>query len=108
MRKIVSFLKEARVELSKVIWPTRQRTIRLTTLVVIVTILFGAFIGLADLGLDRGLQSVLDATDADSAAQQQNAQQQNPQAPQPQPSGAAAPGAPDAKSIQIPGPQPTK
>lgn len=67
MRKIFSFLKEARVELSKVIWPTRRRTARLTTIVVIVTILFGAFMGVVDFGLDRGLQSVLDATDGGGA-----------------------------------------
>lgn len=62
MRKIFSFLKEARVELSKVVWPTRRRTVRLTTVVVIVTILFGAFMGVVDYGLNQGLESVLDAT----------------------------------------------
>lgn len=71
VRKIFSFFKEVRVELSKVIWPSRRRTLRLTTIVVIVTILFGAFMGVVDYGLNEGLQAVLDATDGGGA---QNAQ----------------------------------
>lgn len=71
MRKIFSFLKEARVELRKVQWPTRRRTLRLTTIVVIVTILFGAFMGVVDYGLDEGLQAVLDATDGGGAQEAQ-------------------------------------
>jgi preprotein translocase SecE subunit len=62
VRKIFSFFKEVRVELAKVTWPTRNRTIRLTTVVVIVTVLFGAFMGVIDYGLNKGLQSVLDST----------------------------------------------
>lgn len=68
VRKIFSFLKEARVELSKVIWPTRRRTIRLTAVVVVITALFGVFMGVVDYGLDQGLQSVLDATDGGGGA----------------------------------------
>ncbi|MDP9211912.1 MAG: preprotein translocase subunit SecE [bacterium] len=68
MRKVISFLKEARAELAKVVWPTRRRTARLTVIVVIATVIFGAFIGAVDYGLDRGLQAVLDTTGAGQSA----------------------------------------
>ncbi len=42
------FLKEAKTELSRVVWPTRAETIRLTAIVVGVSVGVGLFIG----GLD--------------------------------------------------------
>ena len=46
--KIVSFLKDVRSEMGKVVWPTRQQTIELTVLVLAVSIIIGAYIA----GLD--------------------------------------------------------
>ena len=46
--KTVDFLRETRVELDKVVWPSRIQTIRLTVMVIIVTIVVGFFLG----GLD--------------------------------------------------------
>lgn len=44
----LDFLRETKVELDKVVWPTRVQTIRLTVMVIIVTIVVGFFLG----GLD--------------------------------------------------------
>ena len=44
----IFYLKESRIELSKVIWPTRMVTLRLTLLVFIVSLIVGAYIA----GLD--------------------------------------------------------
>lgn len=41
-RKALSFLRDARVELRKVVWPTRQETIQ-TTLIVAVMVIVVAF-----------------------------------------------------------------
>lgn len=41
----IDFLREVKVELEKVVWPSRAQTIRLTMIVIIVTILVGFFIG---------------------------------------------------------------
>lgn len=41
-------MQEVRLELEKVTWPTRQQTIRMTVVVLIVTVFMAAFIG----GLD--------------------------------------------------------
>ena len=42
------FFREAVSELKKVNWPTRQETIKLTAVVIAISVLVGAFIG----GLD--------------------------------------------------------
>lgn len=46
--KPLSFLKEVKIELSKVVWPTKKETIKLTTIVIVVSIVVGFFIGLLD------------------------------------------------------------
>ena len=44
----VTFLKETRDELKKVVWPSRQEVIRLTFVVIVVSLIVGLFLG----GLD--------------------------------------------------------
>lgn len=51
----IKFVQEARAELSKVIWPTRVETIKLTSLVVAITIAVGIYIG----GIDYILSQIL-------------------------------------------------
>ena len=48
MPNIINFLKEVREELDKVVWPTREQTLRYTVLVVLVAVVVGLFLG----GLD--------------------------------------------------------
>ncbi|MBI5449053.1 preprotein translocase subunit SecE [Candidatus Gottesmanbacteria bacterium] len=47
----LQFVKEVAAELKKVTWPTRAETIKLTTVVIALSVIVGAFIG----GLDAGL-----------------------------------------------------
>lgn len=44
----VNFLGEVKDELKKVVWPSRSEVIRLTSIVIIVSIGVGLFLGLAD------------------------------------------------------------
>lgn len=53
MIKFVNFFKEARVELSKVVWPSRAQTLRLTMMVILVTVLVGLFIAGVDFVLAK-------------------------------------------------------
>ena len=46
--RIVAFLKEARIELKKVTWPTRSQTLRYTVAVITMSLSVAAFLG----GLD--------------------------------------------------------
>ncbi len=47
----VKFVKEVISELKKVTWPSRDETIKLTVVVIVISVLVGAFIG----GLDAAL-----------------------------------------------------
>ena len=53
------YLAEARFELRKVIWPTRQETIRTTIMVIIVVILVSLLLGVIDFFLSGGLRLLL-------------------------------------------------
>lgn len=46
--KIFLFIKEVRSELEKIVWPTRAETIRLTSLVLILSLIVGAYVGSLD------------------------------------------------------------
>ncbi len=45
-------------ELKKVSWPTKKETVRLTTIVIIVTLIIGLYIGIIDILLAKGLEVV--------------------------------------------------
>lgn len=49
MKKLVNFFKEVRAELKKVRWPNRQQLIKLTSVVVLVTVIVSLYIGALDL-----------------------------------------------------------
>ena len=43
-------------ELKKVTWPTRQETIRLTTIVIVISLIIGLYIGIIDIALAKALE----------------------------------------------------
>jgi preprotein translocase subunit SecE len=51
--KATSFLREVRSEMERVNWPTKDQTIRLTTIVIALTLGIGLYIGLLDVGLTQ-------------------------------------------------------
>ncbi len=53
--RTITFLKETRAELRKVVWPTREETTRYTLLVVVISAAVAAFLG----GLDYVFQFLL-------------------------------------------------
>jgi len=55
IERLTTFLKEARIELKKVTWPTRQETIRFTVMVVVISGAVAFFLG----GLDFVFQYIL-------------------------------------------------
>ena len=59
MRKVLDFLNSFKVELTKVVWPTRQQTIKLTLIVIIVTVSVGFFVGGVDALFTKGLELLL-------------------------------------------------
>ncbi len=55
LQKTTTFLKEARVELKKVNWPTRQETIKYTLIIIGLSAAVSIFLG----GLDFAFTTVL-------------------------------------------------
>ncbi len=53
---ILSFGREARAEVRKVVWPTRQETVQTTLMVVVAVILLGIFLWLVDMLLLEAVQ----------------------------------------------------
>tara|TARA_Y100000310_G_scaffold341338_1_gene440169 strand:+ start:1775 stop:1972 length:198 start_codon:yes stop_codon:yes gene_type:complete len=54
-KKLIPFLKEVRLEIKKINWPSRKETIRYTLIVLGVTLVVAAFLG----GLDYIFSSIL-------------------------------------------------
>jgi preprotein translocase subunit SecE len=65
---IVRFAQESWSELRKVTWPTQEQVIRLTLLVVVISVLISAYIFAFDnvfhLIVDKGVLNIPDATAA--------------------------------------------
>jgi preprotein translocase subunit SecE len=57
--KIVQFVKEAKIELKKVKWPTRAELIDSTKVVLATSFLLAAFIGGVDFLLSQLINSLL-------------------------------------------------
>lgn len=54
--KIVTFLKEVRLEMKKVNWPTRRETVKYTLIIIGVSVAVAVFLG----GLDAIFQFIRD------------------------------------------------
>lgn len=56
---VKQFLREVRIELKKVTWPSRKDAVYATIIVLISVFIFGFFLGIVDLGLSRLVRLVL-------------------------------------------------
>jgi len=52
-KRMGKFLRETRVELSKVTWPTRREVISQTYVLVILCLVMGLIIGIMDFGIGK-------------------------------------------------------
>ena len=57
--KAVQFLREVKVELKKVAWPSRKQTIGSTAVVIALVVLISLFLGVVDMGLSTLIRFVL-------------------------------------------------
>lgn len=58
-RRGIGFARDARVEVRKVVWPTRQETLQTTIAVLIMVFLVAIMLWLIDLALGSGIRSLL-------------------------------------------------
>ncbi len=59
LQKSAQFLREVKIELKKVTWPTRKQTMGSTMVVIILVAIISAFLGLVDAGLSSLVRFVL-------------------------------------------------
>jgi preprotein translocase subunit SecE len=59
MGNIVSFLRDVRVELSKVVWPKKAQVIKLTLTVFIISGIVALYVGVLDYSFVRILEVVI-------------------------------------------------
>jgi preprotein translocase subunit SecE len=61
MTRAVQFLREVKIELKKVTWPTRKQTMGSTLVVIVLVMIISLFLGLVDLGLSTVVRAVFRA-----------------------------------------------
>jgi preprotein translocase subunit SecE len=57
--KSLQFLREVKVELKKVTWPSRKQTMGSTVVVLVIVAIISVFLGLVDAGLSGLIRAVL-------------------------------------------------
>lgn len=57
--KATQFLREVKVELKKVTWPSRKQTIGSTLVVIVLVMIISLFLGVVDIGLSGLVRVVL-------------------------------------------------
>ena len=57
--KSIQFLREVKIELKKVAWPSRKQTIGSTAVVIVLVMLISLFLGVVDMGLSTLMRFVL-------------------------------------------------
>jgi preprotein translocase subunit SecE len=58
-RQTIDFVRDAQVEVRKIVWPTRQETSQTTLFVIIVVIIFAILLWVLDLGLSSSIQGLI-------------------------------------------------
>ena len=59
MKKVVTFLKEAREELGKVSWPSRQEVSRFTLVTIVTVAIMSGFLEIVDAALMQIVKLVM-------------------------------------------------
>jgi preprotein translocase subunit SecE len=57
--KAGQFLRESRMELKKVKWPTRKELLASTAVVIVLTLIVAFFLGLVDFGLIKIMKTII-------------------------------------------------
>ena len=56
---ITQFIREVRVEMAKVVWPTKEQLVRYTFVVIVFSLVMAAFLGALDFGFQTALNKFI-------------------------------------------------
>jgi len=59
VKGVIEYLKEVRLELSKVTWPKKQQIIKLTLIVFIISAAVGVYVGALDYAFTKLLEFLI-------------------------------------------------
>jgi len=59
MKKLINYLKSAREELAKVVWPTKETTVKHTIVVIAISVAIAIFLGSIDFLLSEVLNIII-------------------------------------------------
>ena len=59
IQNVTQFLKDAKVELKKVVWPTPKQTVASTAVVIIIVFIVSIYLGIVDFALAKLVKFVL-------------------------------------------------
>lgn len=59
MRGFTNYIKNSVAEMQKVIWPTRKQAVRLTILIIVVSLVLGLILAGLDAGWRAALKSLI-------------------------------------------------
>ncbi len=59
MSKVTEYLKETKMELKHVIWPTKSQTMFYTLIVIVLSVIIGYYLGVFDFIFQRALETIL-------------------------------------------------
>lgn len=57
--KIINYIKESKIELKKVVWPTKQEVYKHTIIVIGVSLAAAAFLGIFDYTFSKVLEGII-------------------------------------------------
>jgi preprotein translocase subunit SecE len=59
IQNVTQFLKDAKVELKKVTWPTPKQTLASTAVVIIIVFIVAIYLGIIDFALAKAVKFIL-------------------------------------------------
>ncbi|CCH50518.1 preprotein translocase subunit SecE [Pseudodesulfovibrio piezophilus] len=59
VKEFVEFFEESKVEIKKVVWPTRKEIVTTSVAVLVVSIVIALYLGLVDLAFSKFVEAIL-------------------------------------------------
>jgi len=59
VKAVIQYLKDVRLELTKVVWPKKEEVIKLTLIVFIISVVVAAYTGALDFVFTKLLESLI-------------------------------------------------
>jgi preprotein translocase subunit SecE len=59
MKSVLTYFSQVKSELSKVVWPSREEVVKLTALIIIISVVVGAYVGALDFVFIKILERIV-------------------------------------------------